>query len=227
MKIQEPESSPDLIGFALGYAARILVQNWNDALNDDPNFPRSRMAHDIDELIEALQEWRGQILPVVSAGDTNDGPGISPSEYVGVIDKVNWEPFSPVSLSHMDDTIVVQWAVVAVKLEHLEDWICLERAEHDGREWMEKTQHGFSYCRAARISDAEVEGTTAEMDGIAMAIRQRKTFLAKRCAVDATGVIVKLWSPRNSQKYACIPLEAARDLAKQIELRQWTEDESD
>lgn len=97
-------------------------------------------------------------------------------------------------------------------------WYTIERAEHDGREWLEPLGPGASrYMRSSRISDADVEGTLEEMQGIAKAIRARGTEAHKRCAVDATGDEVRFWSPRNSQRDGVSSIADALDLATQIE----------
>lgn len=47
------------------------------------------------------------------------------------------------------------------------------------------------------IAWASIEGTRAEMVLLGHAIETRGKYSAKRCAVDATGERVALWSPRN------------------------------
>lgn len=47
------------------------------------------------------------------------------------------------------------------------------------------------------IAWASIEGTQAEMVLLGHAIETRGRYSAKRCAVDATGERVALWSPRN------------------------------
>lgn len=98
------------------------------------------------------------------------------------------------------------------------DWWVIERAEHDGRMWMEPTGPNSASLRcSARISDADVEGTADEMKMIAEAIKARSRFSAKRCAVMVEGEQVKFWSPRNSQKDGITTLACADELAKLIE----------
>lgn len=108
-------------------------------------------------------------------------------------------------------------------------WFCIERAEHDGREWFEPIGENSSmFCRSARISDADVEGPSEHMLMLAEAIRRRGRHSSKRCAVDATGDRVLLWSPRNSFVCASVSIEAADDLVSQIDAqlslqpRKWT-----
>ena len=106
-----------------------------------------------------------------------------------------------------------------VKSENMDDWYTIERAEHDGRVWLEKVSEGASRLMdSARISDACVKGSAAEMQAIARAIRKREGVSFKRCAVDvlATGR-VKFWSPRNSQEPGFTTLAEADELAAQIE----------
>ena len=69
------------------------------------------------------------------------------------------------------------------KSEWLDDWYVVEWAEHDGREWMEPTTWGASFQRSARVSDAEVEGTRAEMLALAEALEAGKNESFRRCAV--------------------------------------------
>lgn len=114
-----------------------------------------------------------------------------------------------------ESTIEVEGLLAVVEDD---GWWCIERAHHDGRRWMEKLEeHVFALRSSARVSDADVEGTAEEMIGIAQAIRDRGTYGAKRCAVDATGPRVLLWSPRNSIAAGSVTLEAADDLATKIE----------
>lgn len=66
------------------------------------------------------------------------------------------------------------------------------------------------------INGASVEGTPAEMRELASAILARGRYRAKRCAVDATGDRVLLWSPRNSIEAASVPYARAEELARSI-----------
>jgi hypothetical protein len=122
----------------------------------------------------------------------------------------------------MDEILLVNDPVRMVKSAWLDDWYIIERAEHDGQEWLEPIgepnaqTRGYALMRSARISNADVEGTMDEMVEIAKAIKSNGTFHAKRCAVDATGSRVKLWSPRNSLNAGSILAEAADELAEQI-----------
>ena len=100
-----------------------------------------------------------------------------------------------------------------------EDWYTIERAEHDGRMWMEgRGPNVMALCSSARISDADVEGTGEEMLGIARAIMARDRFSEKRCAVDASCDPVRFWSPRNSMRDGTSSLAEADALAAQIVL---------
>ncbi len=102
------------------------------------------------------------------------------------------------------------------------DWYCIERAEHDGREWEENRisdgWHITYYMRSARICNADVEGTLQEMVDLAYAIRKRRDEDYKRCCVEFVGDGFRLNSPRNSNdEWAYVSLEEADDLASQIE----------
>lgn len=103
----------------------------------------------------------------------------------------------------------------------LDDWYLIERAEHDGRSWLEARQiDGLSYSvfmRSARlVYDTDIEGTGDEMLKIASAIEARTEFGAKRCAVVVIDDRVLLWNPRNSRKAASVPLASADALAAEI-----------
>lgn len=87
------------------------------------------------------------------------------------------------------------------------DWFTIERVEHDNKtELRSITEEGFSYSylyTSARITGGGktcVEGTGQEMRAICAAIKDKSEAVFKRCAVDATGDSVKLWSPRNTQE---------------------------
>lgn len=98
------------------------------------------------------------------------------------------------------------------------DWWVIERAEHDGRTWMEQTGPNSMALRcSARFSDADVEGSADEMREIAKAIRARGRYSAKRCAVRVEGDVVSFRSPRNSTMEGVTSLACADELAKLIE----------
>lgn len=107
-------------------------------------------------------------------------------------------------------------ALKLCKSESLDDWFTIERAEHDGRHWMEPTEYGSRLCYSGRVSDACVEGPAAHMLGLAAAILQRGRESFKRCAVDATKEPVKLWSPRNSERPGECSYAEAEALARAI-----------
>lgn len=107
------------------------------------------------------------------------------------------------------------------KSEGMGDWYLIERAEHDGRTWLEPMNLGggsscMAFMTAARFSDADVEGSAEEMRDIATAIENRSTESHKRCGVDATGDPVKFRSPRNSQRDGECTLAEADELAALI-----------
>ncbi len=105
-----------------------------------------------------------------------------------------------------------------VKCEHMADWYCIERAEHDGRHWFERVADNCSaFMTSARISDADVEGPLAHMRGIAAGIRSREGFEERRCAVRIDGDKAFFSSPRNSIREGEVTLADADDLARQIE----------
>jgi hypothetical protein len=103
------------------------------------------------------------------------------------------------------------------KSEFLDDWYVIERAEHDGKEWFEKTGPNTMTLRcSSRFSDASVEGTSGEMLVLANAIEKRTTASFRRCAVNATEEPVRFWSPRNSEVDGECSLAEADELAKEI-----------
>ena len=105
--------------------------------------------------------------------------------------------------------------------EDMGDWYVIERAEHDGRHWLEPIDGGMSLQCSARFCDADVEGTSSEMLQIAQAIEERREESFKRCAVtvfpiqDGT-LLVKFWSPRNSREPGQASLAEADALAAEI-----------
>jgi hypothetical protein len=104
------------------------------------------------------------------------------------------------------------------KSEHMDDWYVIEKAEHEHTShWDRVGPNAFSLSCSSRISDACVEGPLAHMAGIAKAVRYRGRYFERRCAVDATGREVLIWSPRNSTVIGSITHSAARGLAGQIE----------
>ena len=106
---------------------------------------------------------------------------------------------------------------IAVKSDVMDDWWVIERAEHDGRGWLEPTEYGgMSFQCSSRISDADIEGYGVEMLAIADAIEKGERASFKRCAVAPVEGGFKLWSPRNSQRPGVITKERAIDLAADI-----------
>ena len=102
------------------------------------------------------------------------------------------------------------------KSDNLADWYLIERAEHDGRTWLERVEGGLAMRASARFSDADVEGTAEEMRDVADAI-QRGTYAEHvRCAVDARGDLVLFHSPRNSQTRGIVDHVEAVALAVEI-----------
>lgn len=98
------------------------------------------------------------------------------------------------------------------------DWWIIERAEHDGRSWMERTgPNSMSLRCSSRFSDADVEGDSGEMRAIARAIQERGSFSAKRCSVEVAGDEVRFCSPRNSSVDGVTDLACADALAEMIE----------
>lgn len=103
------------------------------------------------------------------------------------------------------------------KSDSLDDWYLIERAEHDGRTWLEQHEEYSSLQCSARISDADVEGYGCEMLAIAAAIRRRTSTSSKRCAVRVAGDRAFFWSPRNSRDPGETSLVEADALAELIE----------
>lgn len=109
-----------------------------------------------------------------------------------------------------------------VKSDCSSDWYCIERVEHDHKEWIESrtSSDGSKYLTlmcSARICDADVEGTLYEMEGLALAIKARRNQHYKRCCVEFVDNGFKLNSPRNSKEYAVVSIHEADYLASQIE----------
>lgn len=107
-----------------------------------------------------------------------------------------------------------------VKSDCIEDWYLIERAEHDGREWFEQTgPNTFALRMSARLGNADIEGSAAEMRAIAKAIREHDYTSFRRCAVDArsTKKPTRFWSPRNSIGRGEVPYADALALAEEID----------
>lgn len=87
-----------------------------------------------------------------------------------------------------------------IKSKHLDDWWLIERAEHDGRHWLQSTAYGMAFMSSSRIGNADVEGSGGEMLAIAEAIVARKDESFTRCAVRFDGERVFFRSPRNTSE---------------------------
>lgn len=104
------------------------------------------------------------------------------------------------------------------KSDAMDDWYVIERAEHDGRSWLENKGDYASLMCSSRFSDADVEGTAYEMRKIAEAIRARRDESFKRVGVSFKPDGVHFCSPRNSQRDGVVSIEEADDLAGIIEM---------
>jgi hypothetical protein len=99
------------------------------------------------------------------------------------------------------------------KSDWLDDWYVIERAEHDGRTWLEPIPGGLAFMCSARLGDADIEGTAAEMLAIADAIETNRSVSFRRCAARREGTGYLLGSPRNSVKFTAVRLADAMALA--------------
>lgn len=98
-----------------------------------------------------------------------------------------------------------------------DNWYLIDRRDHDGREWWEPVEYGRKFCCAHRlVSDADVEGTAADMLGIANAIERRGQYHAKRCAVQVCGDLVEVYRPRGNYRRGVVTLADADALAAEI-----------
>lgn len=104
-----------------------------------------------------------------------------------------------------------------VKSDGMDDWYTVERAEHEGRQWLEPSgPNCLRFMDSGRISDACVEGTAEEMREIALAIKARGSASFKRCAVNVHGEQAYFCSPRNSTTDGVVPLAEADAFADQV-----------
>ncbi len=108
------------------------------------------------------------------------------------------------------------------KVEDMDDWYTIIRAEHEGREWIEKiSENHSSYRNSERLDDngsACIEGTSEHMLEISEAIKNKSASYFKRVAVaySEKNNGFYFWSPKNSKEKVLIPLEDAEDLMRQI-----------
>lgn len=98
------------------------------------------------------------------------------------------------------------------------DWYTIEWAQHEHKHWAEPlSNNAFALCWSGRPSDADIEGTAAEMAAIADALRDKRSVGFYRCAAThLVGGRFALFSPRNSKKEAIISAEQAEHLAAEI-----------
>lgn len=116
-----------------------------------------------------------------------------------------------------ETTTKVEGGIVAKRSEDMGDWFTIEKAEHDGRQWLQPSGHGvMRFMLSCRISDACVEGTWSEMRALMEAIRGRGEESFKRCAVRVEGDSAFFWSPRNSTVQAEVSLAAADAMAERF-----------
>lgn len=107
--------------------------------------------------------------------------------------------------------------LVLTKSDSLDDWYLVERAEHEGRQWLEPTgPNTMKFMDSARISDACVEGTAEEMVELAKAVKARGAASFGRCAVRVNGETAYFCSPRNSTRDGEVPLTDAEEFADKV-----------
>lgn len=108
------------------------------------------------------------------------------------------------------------------KVEDMDDWYTIIRAEHDGREWIERISENHSAFRSSeRLADdgsACIEGSSYEMLNVASAIERKIAAYFKRIAVaySEKNNGFYFWSPKNSKEKVLISLEDSEDLMRQI-----------
>lgn len=116
---------------------------------------------------------------------------------------------------------------IVVKQEHMGDYWTIERAEHDGRSWMQPLGRNCSaFCVSTRLGEpsadsdmhnnADIEGDSREMLAIAQAIETGGQAHFKRCSAVTTEAGVELMSPRNMRFPVLITHECAKALAADI-----------
>lgn len=116
----------------------------------------------------------------------------------------------------------VNMKILLNKVEDMDDWYTIIRAEHEGKEWIEKISENCSAYRNSERLDgkgqASIEGTRDHILGIAIAIQEKSAVSFKRIAVsyskENNGFF--FWSPKNSEIPVLIPLEDAENLMRQI-----------
>lgn len=102
------------------------------------------------------------------------------------------------------------------KSDNMGDWWTIDRAEHDGRHWMERTEYGMALMCSSRLGNADIEGTAAEMLAIAAAIERGESESFRRCAAKHTADGYLMSSPRNSLEPTLITHDEAKELAADI-----------
>ena len=119
------------------------------------------------------------------------------------------------------DYKAVEGDLVCKASDGMEGWYTIERAEHDGRTWMEQRDFGGgimggAFMMSCRITDACVEGDGEEMLALAKAIGAGKAASFKRCEAYPHQGGYALSSPRNSTYAALVPMDVAERLAASI-----------
>jgi hypothetical protein len=106
---------------------------------------------------------------------------------------------------------------VCVRSDGEADWYTIERAEHDGREWLESTgPHSSRLMMSCRLGNACIEGPGSQMLAIAAAIEGGTSVSFKRCCALLVDDGYGLMSPRNSDDLTIISFEDAAGLASSI-----------
>lgn len=113
-------------------------------------------------------------------------------------------------------TPIYEGALICRFCDWMEDWFVIDRRDHDHTRWYERTEYGVAVMCSSRISDADIEGTGAEMLAIADAITARSSESFRRCECIHVDGGFELSSPRNSSFAVFVPYTVADMLALDI-----------
>lgn len=108
--------------------------------------------------------------------------------------------------------------IILVQSDYGNDWYTIQRADHEGRAWLEEVHKGcLALMCSERLSpESCIEGDAFDMIELARCILKKEDCESTRCAVMFEGEFVYFWSPRNSLHKTPVGIDDATEFAHSV-----------